>query len=644
MNDPSPENKSQPPRGPLAMILRDLAERVGEAMDQIELDKSDTIAPFVHMIRHYLFSIGRELFVSYSMDDIRAVHTMLWPSRLSKIGTRQEPLSLLKLQNFNENEKKILAAISELYAQGPKHPEFGRHLLLARLFLVPFRAPFITAWDEIPIEYLKSFIEFQAEPAPLLYPGDGDACARHMELALKTLWEFVDSPQTPQEKRAIALQCFNKFNIGNLLMTAANPLPVMELRFKLMRLICIEMLKSNPDWQPPPRNRGKIRLGILSKTMLAGGETWAMLASISGLDREKYEIVLFCYSLNAGYYHDVAYYRALLDKVDDIILLPEKNYTEMVSIIRRHDLDILWHQSHFGLLECSEHGIVFIHRLARIQCATFAMHASTTGNPNFQYFINIEPSFPPAQWGKEFCEKELRVPGIHMYIPGHWLQKANRFVERKDLGIPEDAVVYFGGAACGKYNAEFLRAWLKIIKGVPNGYLVVYPFNPAWGTSDWLNFAYLLRLKHALEELEADADRVKIVASVNGEAIAHMHKWGDIYLSSFPYGGVTSLTDALRNGLCPVAWSGRYSRENGDANILTSYGLKDLLARTPEEFVEKGVRLGLEAAWRAAVKTRVKEAWNTKRPAFWDHVAQAHAGLINQIVQEQFPDVLERVA
>jgi Glycosyl transferase family 41 len=609
----------------------DFVALVSKVLDKIPADDIVSLRHKINFLQPLLFAFGHYLKEEATGDEISAIASGPWHPSFSW-------LKMHWFGNLDVREKEFLESIAVSYAKGSADNDFLRTFVLARLFLVPYRAPQIADWQNIPAACLKNYIDFLMDPIPLIYAGDGANYLRHMEWTLGKIHEFITAPGVDMPARnAVINATMDKFASNHLVIAGGNLLTVMKLRNKIMQYVAQDVFRCGLDWTPRPYDPGrKIRIGIISKTLMAGGETWAMLANISALDKSRYEIVVFYFNCDPGYTHDLDYYRELGRVVDRIVPLPPTDFRFCVEEIRKQDIDILWHQSHFGLMEGSHAALTFTHKLARVECAMFAMFAATTGNPYFDYFINLEPAFLPKTWENEFSERELNVKGRLIYIPDKWDERPNVIVTRENLNIPADAVVYFGGAAYAKYNGECLTAWLTIIKNVPNSYLVVYPFNVAWAPNMQGVIFYHIRLQEALDRVGVSADRIRIVSNVNGEAIIHMHSWGHIYLDSFPYGGVNSINDSIRGGLCPVASVGQSSLENGDANILTSYGLQDLIVHSIDEYIEHGIRCGTDAAYREKIRARVRQAWETKRQGFWSQVGMSHAAIIEQIVEEKF--------
>ena len=79
---------------------------------------------------------------------------------------------------------------------------------------------------------------------------------------------------------------------------------------------------------------------------------------------------------------------------------------------------------------------------------------------------------------------------------------------------------------------------------------------------------------------------------------------GDVYLDSFPFGGVNSLVDPLELGIPVIAWEGETFRARMGAALLRSLGLEDLVATNETHYREIAAALargGLSADTPAAL-------------------------------------------
>ena len=72
----------------------------------------------------------------------------------------------------------------------------------------------------------------------------------------------------------------------------------------------------------------------------------------------------------------------------------------------------------------------------------------------------------------------------------------------------------------------------------------------------------------------------------------------DIALDSFPYNGATTTLDALWMGVPLVALRGDRGISRGSYSILKTLRMDELIATTPDDYVNLNVRLANDGEWR----------------------------------------------
>ena len=631
-------NCTPAPNDNTAQFVTTCLHTLRATMSAIQPDDMDSGKQGLAALRNVAFTLAKHI-VSLPDDEVQklACHTALHGDFLI--------IKLAIQTGLSSQEHGLIEAVKQLYKNASSINDFYRALTLARLLIVSSHTTHTQSWHSVPRPCLENFVAYQLERTPLILPEDGKLAVKHQEQALQSLLNFITSPDTLVADRNMVVELFlHQTTPLYFSMSDYDVLPIMVLTNKIMRFIFSDVIKvTTPlDYPFPPRKaHGKIRIGVFIKTLLAGGETIAMLNNIRKLDRSKYHITLINTNFSKGHYSEINFCRELFQAVDDIIKIdPNASIDKSVSTIRSLELDIFWHQTSPGLMDVGAFGYLFLYKLARIQCLMSSMHGYTTGNPFFDYFIDFESPFDPSIPRTDvLSEKEITFSNISIYIPDNWQHEANRVVTKESLNIPHDAIIYSAGAAAAKYTTECVTAWFEIIKAVPNSYLLLCPLNPGWYPTPTTILAFHSIVQTALEKTGVSPDRVRIINHVNGEAIALMHKWGDVHLSSFPYGGVLTLSDALRGGLCPVCIAGKTNRGNGNASIMKGYGLKDLIARDEQEYINLGIRFGTDAAFRAETKARVKAAYTLRNPLIKEEVADTYANVIERITEMEFPEV-----
>jgi len=86
----------------------------------------------------------------------------------------------------------------------------------------------------------------------------------------------------------------------------------------------------------------------------------------------------------------------------------------------------------------------------------------------------------------------------------------------------------------------------------------------------------------------------------------------DIALDPYPYNGVTTTCESLYFGLPVISLHGRSGVSRSGLSLLTSLGLCELAASSPEEYIQTAVALALDLprleALRASLRTRMEQS------------------------------------
>jgi predicted O-linked N-acetylglucosamine transferase (SPINDLY family) len=195
-------------------------------------------------------------------------------------------------------------------------------------------------------------------------------------------------------------------------------------------------------------------------------------------------------------------------------------------------------------------------------------------------------------------------------------------MDRQQLGIPADAVVFISGANYFKITPEVRQAWATIISRVPGSVLVLYPFNPNW-SSRYDSEPFVSDIKKRFAQLGLAEHRLKILNPLPSRAdIKQLLGLADVYLDSYPYGGATSLIDTLEAGLPPVVTSGNALRFRQAASMLREMSVPQLIADTEDAYIELACKLGTDSGLRHQLCEEIQIKMRN-RPAFLDSRAYA---------------------
>jgi len=385
------------------------------------------------------------------------------------------------------------------------------------------------------------------------------------------------------------------------------------------------------DFDLPERSadRDKIRLGILADNFSTQAEIFATLPVYKHLNRDEFEIIL--YFINASGHR---FEKCCLGYTDVAVKLPQ-NLNVQVETIRKWELDILFIANNITA-QTNTISELALHRLAPIQVVGMNSPV-TTGMRHIDYYISSKLTETEIENDTQNHYREnlvkLDVPAqCFDFATEEQLIKTISF-QRETTGIPQNAVVYISGANFFKILPEVEETWIKIIAGVPDAVLVLYPFNPNWAPIYPVT-AFKQRLVATLAKYGLDADRLILLDAVpNRTDVKERLKVADIYLDSYPYAGMTSLIDPLEIGLPTVVMSGNYARSNMGASLLRELQMPDLIADSEESYIDLAIALGTNPDFRQQKSTYIKQKMQAN-PAFID--SRSYSNKIGSLLKEIF--------
>jgi len=177
------------------------------------------------------------------------------------------------------------------------------------------------------------------------------------------------------------------------------------------------------------------------------------------------------------------------------------------------------------------------------------------------------------------------------------------------LGIPEKAVVYYSAQSAQKRHLETTRWQVQILKQVPNSHLLI----KGKGDADAIRNAYL---QVAAAE-GVSGDRFHLLPRDFDEPTHRANmSIADVVLDTFPYTGATTTMEALWMGMPLVTRVGQQFASRNSYTMLRNAGITAGIAHSAEEYIDWGVRYGLNAELREQVRWQL---WQSRQTApLWD--------------------------
>jgi len=359
----------------------------------------------------------------------------------------------------------------------------------------------------------------------------------------------------------------------------------------------------------------RLRIGYVSPDFRDHCQSFFTIPLLSHHDRRAFEI--FCYSSVPNADGVTERLRGHADQWRDIASLDDAAGAER---IRRDEIDILvdltMHMAK-GRLP------LFARKPAPLQIAWLA-YPGTTGLSTIDYRIT-DPFLDPAESGRDdaYAERSLRLPDTFWcYDP---------------LGGPEVSVLpaltrghmTFGclNNFC-KTNRRVFELWARVLRAVPDSrlFLLAPSAEPR------------REIQRFFQDAGVDPKRLHFVGRRPRLAyLSHYHRI-DVCLDTFPYNGHTTSLDALWMGVPVVTLVGDTVVGRAGLGQAMNLGLPDLVAKSPDEYVERAVALSRDlprlARLRAELRGRMERSPLMDAPRFACNLEAAYRDVWQRYCRE----------
>jgi protein O-GlcNAc transferase len=324
-----------------------------------------------------------------------------------------------------------------------------------------------------------------------------------------------------------------------------------------------------PTAQRDPGPARKLRVGFVSGDLRTHSVAHFFEPILSARNRAAFEYI--CYN-NKGEPDEVTErLRAAADAWRDVWQLSDEALAEQ---IRADRIDILVDLS--GYTEFNRLPL-FARRAAPVQI-TYLGFPNSTGVPAMDYRITDGRTDPSPLADELHSEKLLRLPDSQWCFRPFGAPR-----EVAPLPARRNGFVTFGSFNnLSKASDTLLRCWTRILTAVPNSRLRITRLRSPQRAADVL--AVLARAGIA-------AARIEFTAFRNDVPYGLQYAGVDIALDHFPYNGVTTTCESLYFGLPVVSLYGTHGVSRSGLSILSSMGLQELAAASPDEFVNIAVTL-----------------------------------------------------
>jgi len=216
----------------------------------------------------------------------------------------------------------------------------------------------------------------------------------------------------------------------------------------------------------------------------------------------------------------------------------------------------------------------------------------TMASPYHHYLIADDWIIPPSH-ELYYSERVLRLP---CYQPS--LRQRNVALStqtRRDVGLPEDAMVYCCFNGVHKIHPFTFERWMQVLALVPGSVLWLLNSNPA--TNE--------RLRDQAERRGIARERLIFAEKLANPYHLARYPLADLFLDTGPYGAHTTASDALWMGVPVLTLSGRSFASRVCGSLLRAANLPELVCDNVEQFLTMAIRIGQDRRVLGPLKERL---------------------------------------
>ena len=341
------------------------------------------------------------------------------------------------------------------------------------------------------------------------------------------------------------------------------------------------------------RKNGRIRIGFISAHL--GNHTIAKLnySLISGLNKNKFELYLFCLGGNKRSKDQIL--EKFATNVDKISF-PNPTLDHMHSTISEAELDLVYYPD-IGMEPLSY--FLGFSRLAPVQCVTWG-HPISTGISTIDYFISSELTELETS-NPQYTEKLLRLNCFSTdYIRPN---KQSLKKSRVDFRIKDETHLYICPQSLFKFHPDFDEILAGILRIDQHGEIILL---------EGQHQEWTIRLKSRFKESIPDvADRIKFLPRLSGVDFLEFISLADVILDTPHFCGGNTSYEAFSLGKIVVTLPSKFLRGRLTLGLYRQMDIDMLVAKSAEEYIKIAVKYGSNKQARDSIETLIRKAQKT---------------------------------
>ena len=237
-------------------------------------------------------------------------------------------------------------------------------------------------------------------------------------------------------------------------------------------------------------------------------------------------------------------------------------------------------------------------RLAPVQCNSWG-HPDTSGMDTVDYFLSSDLMEPPDA-AEHYTEKLVRMPNLSIYYEPSDAEPSP--ISRAELGLRQDAVVFWCGQSLYKYLPQYDEVFARISESVQNCQFVFIRFNGA----EQITQIFKDRLDRAFASRNRKAsDYYVFLPSLSQNKFVSAIGCCDLFLDSLGWSGCNSTLESLPHNLPIITMQAPLMRGRHSAAILRMIDIEETIAESVDEFVSAAIRLANQPDERKSISQKI---------------------------------------
>jgi len=336
---------------------------------------------------------------------------------------------------------------------------------------------------------------------------------------------------------------------------------------------------------PPATKPARIRLGYFSANFHNHAVMYLMAKILERHHRSQFEVHAYSYGPDTDDEMRLRTQKSV-EVFHDVRTLSSREIAEQA---RKDGIDIA--------IDLTGHtdnarSDIFAYRPAPIQI-NYLGYPGSWGAAFMDYII-ADRTLVPEGHEHHYSEKIIYLP--HTYMPSDDEREiSDRPMTRKEMGLPEQGVVFCSFNNIYKIGAKEFDVWMRLLDQVGGSVLWLK------GTNEWAR----CNLRKEAQKRNIDPDRIIFTERVSmPEHLARL-RLADLFLDTFHYNAHSTASDALWAGLPVVTLAGQGFAARVAASLLRAIGLPELVTHSTDAYERLALQLARDPEKLTALKMKL---------------------------------------